>query len=118
MAWKGQYNTAGLYDSIEQEIKDLTLDRPARLLARVIDDLRAAVMPRQVVHTCTGKTDKVPHLLGQKPDHIALGYLQVAVSGEGAGGVKILGWDDTNVELEGPPGNEVRIISYRGTKYV
>lgn len=118
MAWRGQYNTAGLYDSIEQEIKDLTLDRPARLLARVIDDLRAAVMPRQIVHKCDGTLQKVAHGLGQKPDHVAIGYMLSVVADGGVGGVTIQGWDDTHVELMGSPKTEIRLILYRGTKYV
>ncbi|PSM31690.1 hypothetical protein [Haliangium sp. UPWRP_2] len=119
MAWKGMYATTRLYATLTDELKDLDpYNKGAMATARIVDDMRLGLIPSQVTHKCTGGVDKVAHGLGQKPDHVAIGYMMVLTTEGGHGGVKIISYDDTNVELEGTPDTEIRILSYRGTKYI
>ena len=118
-AWRGLFVPARLYSSVTDEVKDLDpFNRSAMVLAGVLDDIRQCFQPVQVMHTCTGAVDKVAHSLGSLPDHVAIGSLDVKVADGGHGGVTIIKWDATIVEVQGVAGNQVRLLVYRYSKYM
>lgn len=114
--WKGLYATGSDFSSVVDEIKaTVPLDRGANIIARVVDDLRAAVTPRKLSWRAAGGIEDVPHELGQRPAYVCLESL--SNPNEIWPSVAVISWTDTHIKVAAIEDTDFVLYLFRGTKF-